>query len=674
MWGGQLTFCQRDPSLYHAGLRVMGVRHILLAVLLLPVAQAVTWEDPAGDHEVGAAEIYTTAPAGWYPNADVLRLEINEVNADEVRIEVELASLEPGSEPQEPNRVSFGMRLVDDPLNRTWLLEDTGDSWWVWFMRDVFFDTPDGPERFFARMAGGPADVEGNVVSGTMPKSTFASDELGASLLATAPPRAGAVFELEPFAANRDRSTALNRPTVRDHLGPAQEFEFLIEDERRGDVTLFVESPWRGSNGAATTYLFDVSAHNEGTGDRTSQITVSAPASWVVRAPFDVGIPAGETIVFPVAITVPFQHQHGTFEAATILATADDGTEAQTEVYVIWHDPPQPGGHHPRVTLKAPFGYPSFDAGPAPDGGSIEAWDRQFSGLGPVRDATSTWYFFLNPSRSVGLDFNADGAVQGEVTFEVTEASDVVLTARLMLSGDDTVLAQQRQEASWEAGQHAVRWDMPVAAGIDQFAPDEGGNLVFEFTLEHKITDPTLGTYGSGDPRASIHFADNWFNLPLSDYHEQIDLNAVGVARLSLHTPEPARLVNPDEVAVIPFVVANHASSERRLEWTLESSADWIRIEKPPSRLGPGKNASFSVVASPGDLPDGTVAQVLVIAKDVETGIESCGRVAVTVTTGQEILDERLLAPDTDGPSQESPLPVVMLVAALWLVARATKR
>ncbi len=646
------------------------VRHLLLALLLIPVAQAVVWDDPAGDHEMGHQGTWVPAPAGWHPQADVVRMELSEVDERWVRLEVELASTSPGSEPIPGAPVEYGFKAVGDPLNATWLITQEGSQYMFFFVRDSTIDTPDGQRTMPQRVIGSEAKRDGNVLSGTILKGSFTSTGMGLELMLDAGPRAGDSISLQPFVGKHLRQYASNELELRDTIGPAKDFIFQIEPERRGDIELYVEHQFRGSNGAATTYVYDVSARNEGTTDHMVRLTTSGPAEWIIRAPFEVMVPAGQTIEFPVAVTVPFSHQHGTFETVTVRTVAEDETEASAQMHVYWHDPPQPGGHHARVALKTAFDYPLFDTNPAPGSGSVTPWSSTSASTGPLRDVAARWWFGLAPYRTVGLDFDSAGAVIGETTFEVPEASDVRVTGRLLMSDERTVVAEQTQEHTWSQGSHMVSWNMPIQAGIDQFPPDQGGNLEFEFVLEHKITDPSAGLVYDMAPKPAIHFADNWFKLPLSDYHEVIDLNAIGVARLSLYTPSSARLVNPEEVAIIPFAVANHASAERRLEWTLETNADWITMQTPPARLGPGKNATFAVVASPGDLPDGTIAQVLLIAKDVETGIESFGRVAVTVTTGQDLVDERLLTPKDNSPVKESPLPLTMLMAALWFGAQ----
>lgn len=570
--------------------------------------------------------------------------------------------------PPDHDYIQYGVTAVGDPLNRTWMIAEEPDGYWIYFARDVVVEVGDDQERVPQWLIGGPAQRDGDVLHGTLPKGTFTAEGTGPSIFIDPGPRAGDKVELAPWTGRHVGYDVGSRVDLRDELGPAKEFVFEIEQPRRGDIELFVEYPSRGSNGAATTYLYDVSARNEGQTDETVRVSVSAPQSWVVRAPYEVEVPAGQTVVFPVAVSVPFGHRHGTHESATIQTTASDGTQAQADVHVYWHDPPQPGGHHSQVALKVAFGHPRFDTAPATTG-VLTPWSREHEGAGPLRDMRSTWWFGLSPSRSVGLDFDSAGAVTGETTFTIPEASDIRLTRRLQLREGPTVIASQVHEATWEAGSHLVAWKMPIAPGIDRFAPAEGGNLEFEFVLEHVVTDPSAGVVGSTAPRAEIDLEDNWFHLPLSDYHEEIDLNAIGAARLSLRTPDAGRLVNPEEVAVIPFHVANHASAERRLEWALDANVDWITMGAPPTRLGAGQNASFNIVAEPCALPDGTVAQVLVIARDVETGIESFGRVAVTVTTGQDLPDERRLLREPQG-GQQSPLPIGLALVAIWLAVR----
>ena len=326
-------------------------------------------------------------------------------------------------------------------------------------------------------------------------------------------------------------------------------------------AALSTPQPFRSSNGASTTYLFDVTAAHAGTEDARFRVSVeNVPEGWNVTLPGDlVEVRAGLPVVFPVYVSTVFRHQHGTVDAFQLhLHEADGERWATLDLGVHFVAVPQPAGHHPRLflhssdwastaeTVNAPLGgtggyltMNTLDEDPA-DTRKPSLGRSQVAGLstGVAPEALGVaryqWSACLEPGLDLGLDF--DLATQGSIEVPISATrplSGATLTGRLLHVGPGEPMQycfpyyyQERQQtvvAEFDFGSKDIGANgaATYAAAVqarpeaDLIAAQPGSALVLELTLEAAGV-PIGGVAGAYlQPGA-------WMQLPLLEFEDAV--------------------------------------------------------------------------------------------------------------------------------------------------------
>ncbi len=651
------------------------MRALLALLLILPSVGAVTWNDDVGDVQVltpHAGCPALPAPADWYAQWDVTELTFGEVSPHDLALGVTLTSLDPGSEPDAPGKAYYGVAFEWEGQPWLWYIEhDVATQQFTSYMYIAGGYMAYPGMTVEPELWGGEAlQPDGTTITATWRKSFFHDDDW-------VPLRAGYVFEdVAPFARSvRDApcdTTFVG--TVNDALGPPEDVAIKTGNERLGSTILFSPQPSRGSNGAATTYIFDVEARNLGSLDDELSLQLQVPKDWVVRAPLKVAAPAGQITPFAVAVTVPFSHLHGGGQQVTIrgLSSAEPGKEAEVALRVWWTDPPQPGGHHPTLYLHEVFEYFTFTRTDPYNGDSAVAPRSLTQHGSPIEsERTYHWQFPLSPRLSMGLDFQA-GAVTGTSAWQMPIEADVIVDARLVLTGDtDVVLAEQRQELHFAAGRQTVDWQLPMASGVDRIPFKGGQNLRLDFDVQYARIEAPRDVQGPTYDPPLLLVADGRFKLPLVDYHDIItDDLASQLATLSLDIENAERRANPGKTVIFDYTASNVGATAVEFEWSVDGpQASWARLGIAKTTIAPGASVAIPlIVVVPADANDGDLGTLLLTGRDVQTGAEVFARALVLITTQEDIPDQAGQVDNHQPPSPKEtpamPLALVLLLLA----------
>lgn len=308
-----------------------------------------------------------------------------------------------------------------------------------------------------------------------------------------------------------------------------------------GHALLTSAQPFRASNGEATTFAYNVTAHNQGgTDDDFVLRATGVPERTNVSLVTDrLHIAAGGEESFTVWVSVPFAHDHGTTRSFVLeLASATDpGSVGRLEVGVRYLAVPQPAGHHDTlyvhshreeglqepVIQRAPgiVGNNGFlntlDEDPTDSHDGL-AFSSGSGGGGGSPDAYE-FYVDLAPSLLVGID--ADLSRVGEMQVQFGSRSprqDVMVSAEVVVGtrGEGTqTLAKMGPTAATAAGDvyTAVGDLVPQAeADLVPFAP--GMNLFLMVHFE------SMGALPADPPWL---MTGSWLRLPLLDYHDPVE-------------------------------------------------------------------------------------------------------------------------------------------------------
>lgn len=470
-----------------------------------------------------------------------------------------------------------------------------------------------------------------------------------------------------------------------------------------GHARLLSDEPYRASNGEATTFLYTVTARNDG--DQADLFTleaVGAPPGWDVQVPLSgVELEPGEELAVPVLASTPFNHQHGgTAEfVLEMRSTTDPTAVGRVELGVRYLTIPQPAGHHETVflhsianTQTASFNS-AFAAAFQPSGSayfntltedpsSDEVAVSAFAGLGP---ADFTWLIPLDPTLRMGLDFDLERL--GEALFEITSPApmqDASLDGAFVLreagSGfqsfqDATVLASFAQDGlSWGP-------DETKAFGLE-IAPDAAGDYIpYNASNELWLVIELTGTGVSAFNQNTVPRIEpgGSFQLPLIDYEDDISdaFDALSGARMA--TARPAiRDANPGDVVLfdVALTARDAAAGDYDLELT-GTHTEWARLVTADTVSVGGANASATVLVEvPDAAADGDRAELFLEAvHQDDTQRRGLVRLVVDVDTDAEHDDDRAAAaPYLDTQEQDTPLGILLSLAGLGLGALWVRR
>jgi hypothetical protein len=460
--------------------------------------------------------------------------------------------------------------------------------------------------------------------------------------------------------------------------------------EQLGTILLDSDRPVRVSNGEATTFLYELSARNEGdTLERFQLSTENVPEAWTVTLPDQViAVEAGQKLDFPVLVTVPFRHEHGILEQLTLKATSQTNPEnvGAMELGVRYTDTPQPAGHHNQLFLHNLGEF----------GGGIMNTDPEISGdenldasstCSCERGSISRYTIRLSPSLEIGLDFDMDAVgslgmdvqytdAQGSIALEGYLAIQMPGEQQSFFEDPKHVLAMlPRTEAQGGSDQllHFVTDIVPTEFG-DYWPYQTGSQLVLVIdVLEETLRNQAICCLGQGSeeliPGAVI-------TLPLLEYHDDVSSYFTSLSGLNvLAVTSQKQSVNPGETAVFEFDVENSGSGNGNYELSLTGEPiEWAELLGATEISVPGKDIRRVAVAihAPADATDGAQADITlhaVSSKDPNT--RSLVRVLATVDSAADLPDQAARASELAGELQEeAPFAFILPILAIALVFR----
>ncbi len=515
--------------------------------------------------------------------------------------------------------------------------------------------------------------------------------------------------------------------TLRDDVDGTAELLLRHGVEQTGNARLWSETPFRSSNGEATTFVFQVEAQNVGEAADDFELALQGvPAKWDVQLPVErLHLEAGEQKRVPLVVRTPFAHAHGSLEQFLLSLTSVSGDGVgRVEMGVRYPLIPQPAGHHDTLWMH-PVPGPTD-----PLSTSVDLLNEAISGsgsyytdavvmnavesderlqTGPVnghvcdngRNGTSPlaptycWRVYLDPGLDMGLDFDLGrlGAVEVPVQALVPTDGAVLGGTLYHLGSPETV---EEVGYSYTTQEYTPVADVvggdPVNIGLDEtvllsatvvprpeadlvpYAPDAGLVLVLE--LETDRLDYAL--FGPHEEPALL--PGGFLRLPLLEYSDPVDqvFSAADALRLEVVT-EQERMLNPGDTAVFAVDVA-HAGERGTFDArVVGGNVEWASLLGPTTfTLEGNETQRLSVrVTAPADAPDEAVADlVLEVASTSDLSVRGLLRLVAVVDTDAEHPDDaEQAAALAQNAGRNSPGPVApLLLAAVALLALARRR
>ncbi len=448
-------------------------------------------------------------------------------------------------------------------------------------------------------------------------------------------------------------------------------------------------SPFRYSNGEATTVVFRLEVYDlQGGGDTVALEVSGLPAGWTAWFPEStIDVPALGHATTNVLVQVPFQHVHGARQEFEVHATGQ-GTHATTTLGVVYPEIPQPAGHHAEVflhsspdqILKIFLTSPTIGFIDEPKGFLNTLPDDESDSREPIphsfAEETGFGYWFpLMPELTIGID--VDETRTGRVT--VPLQADQGYEAEYSLTG--ALLHMRRGQSpvelatTPEAPAQAVGSDAPTTFVLDlvpttddaiPFVPgDQIGLLLRSESQDPIYIDGFLGMGAKVMPGGSAI-------LPLEDYHDDIEAVIAGGGLVHLTAPTPERPVNPGETVVFELDLHNADTRPHRYAVQVRGThAEWATVvpaETP--EVGPGRAVSVVVaVAAAEDARHGDIADLIVEAVSQSDGeVRALAHIVARVDTRSDHPDEGALS-GLDSEAATPSTAILALVLALALIA-----
>jgi hypothetical protein len=476
-----------------------------------------------------------------------------------------------------------------------------------------------------------------------------------------------------------------------DKLETSVEWELIYGVIQTGSVLLDSDRPVRVSNGEATTFLYELSARNEGdTLERFQLSTENVPETWTVTLPDQViAVEAGQKLDFPVLVTVPFRHEHGILEQLTLKATSQTNPEnvGAMELGVRYTDTPQPAGHHNQLYIHSldqfQAGIMNTNSEIVNEGGNIESRSSCSCGGEYIRRITAR----LSPSLEMGLDFDMDarGAIEIPVFFD-DELGEVALDGFLAVlqpnerlsffDESPSIVAEIARTATMAGSPDPILFEStitPTAFG-DYWPYEQDAQLVM--VLDLYLSGPATEVICCFDFSNAEVIPGGMLTLPLNEYHDDVSSYFTSLSGLNvLAVTSQKQSVNPGETAVFEFDVENTGSGNGNYELSLTGEPiEWAELLGATEISVPGKDIRRVAVAihAPADATDGAQADITlhaVSSKDPNT--RSLVRVLATVDSAADLPDQAARASELAGELQEeAPFAFILPILAIALVFR----
>lgn len=483
------------------------------------------------------------------------------------------------------------------------------------------------------------------------------------------------------------------------------QYAVRIGVEQTGHARLVSERPYRYSNGEAGTFLFEVTARNVGVESDTFRLTAAEiPSGWQVTLPRDlVHLDAGDDVVIPVIVSMPFDHAHG--RVTSFLLEMTSATDAQSVGRILmgflYPDPPQPGGHHPNLVVH------SMDVDPF-TGLLSEVFPQTFGRLymntavddpldaavdvpgllaGWSDDLTSStfqWIVPLAPGLGMGMDFDLEALGTASISFtsDLPAPGAVLEGALYVMEG-----------YHW----YSIPEDMPAVAVLESTEPKEmaaGGQVTFDTVIrplqagDHIPHEPennlflalnlTIGRTATftGAEAPSLRPGAT-LKLPLVDYTDKVSAVFSSMSSLALVAENgQERTVPPGATAL--FDLRLFAPEEGAFTLSaLGSYADWV-VYPDGNRVdvGASREARVSIgVAVPLNATDVPLADILLQAGAVDDASQQ-GLVLLRVRVDPQATVDGVTAVESVSERTKKAVSPVWLggVALALALARRTRR
>jgi hypothetical protein len=439
--------------------------------------------------------------------------------------------------------------------------------------------------------------------------------------------------------------------------GVGSDFIFQTGELAEGGLRVYSPSPSRASNGASTSFLYPVFVENNGPSPKSVRLSLKeVPSSWDIQiAPSEFALDAGETLLIPVVVSIPFRHSHGDVEVATLKAEASEGAEgyAETSIRIHYYDIPQPTGHHDTLWIHAKASPFSGDAG---DGllwetrvqaimnaaeNDDESLEVPISGQPQSTVASDyRWLISLDPSLRMGLDFDLErtgllslelespvpiqqGRIHGSLFLVKEEYVEIGVVDEILVALDAnspihvTTSLRMHQEA-------------------DFIAYDGAAELIL-------IVNMDVGTPATSIPADApqiLPFSN--MVLPLHEYRDPIEPIFLEKQAWKLSFDgDLQRNVNPGSALLFSFEVKNESPATLHPTLSVVGVHDtWANVlGGPTSPLEPGESAPFWVsIEVPRDAQQDMAADLFVRASSENT--------SPTFTRILALVDEEVSHPD----------------------------
>lgn len=408
---------------------------------------------------------------------------------------------------------------------------------------------------------------------------------------------------------------------LRDRMpdgGATAAWQVLVGPEQSGHAVLRSDAPFRASNGEATTFVYNVTAENRGGAtDRFRLEVASVPHGYTVNLPVQaVSVEPGAQTTFPVLVTMPFGHQHGS--AASVLLEAhsesDPASVGRIELGVRFLQVPQPAGHHDTVYFHT-HASTSIYAGPAGTFNTLEddeadseqempsSWSRSSI----EGQATRTWPLQLNPSLAMGVHVDPSKIGNVHATFLAKMPMPAASFAARLCVGmfsECTPLATMPPTPAADLGaneQVAVEGPLVPVTPASRVPFTKGSTLWLELNITY--TQPGIAITNLG-PEQPVLLPGGSATLPLQDWHDAVTGSAVfgGPGLTALGSQE--RLANPGGSARFDIEVRNPLDHAATVELDLSgANVAWATLQDERIEVPAGGTAKTSVLVT---VPEGT--------------------------------------------------------------------
>ncbi len=515
--------------------------------------------------------------------------------------------------------------------------------------------------------------------------------------------------------------------SVYDTMGESSPASIPIQFglEQTGHARLGSATPFRVSNGEASTFVYEVEATNIGDErDIFGFKVVGAPSNWEVTLPAQsIRLDAGEMATIPVVVRTAFIHSHGSSTAFQLemKSETDSNSVGRIELGIRYPEVPQPAGHHDRLWIQ------THDSGVnlntfinyALSETLLGSGDQDFLTMNAMQDDASDdnipvkgnwcgthqngttgyepiycWPTYLAPGLEMGLDFDVSREGSIEVTVQSVIPAPHRITGTLMWQGptdepsfndpfgffrESMVLATL--EGDWVDvplnGQANLVGRIIPTPDSDLVAFQPGAALLLN--LQVAVDRPENFFLGPRADKPDI-LPGGTLQLPLFEYEDPVGdiFDAGGFVSLTAEAQE--KLVNPGKTVVYNITIEHLSPRTETFRARLVGSNEiWgsvlgsDRIKIP----GNGTTQLSVAVAAPEDAVDGDRADLLLeVASTEDLDGRGLIRLLTTVDVDAEHPDESLTAKSLDkSPSKKSPgAPALALLVALGCIAALRRR